>query len=198
MEEYNFKKYIYVSTKVQVDIENIMNENNIHQTIRFINNYDINNFFRNEIKNLNGITYLILDLASFTGSKDNDIIMTIKLIRQKYNCRIIILAQGYKQGDFILGKIFNLGIYNIITASDDIQFIEQFKKTITDEGMTFGNSIKYQIDENNINIGSNKTVVKENYIKVKQLVTIGIASTEKHLRSNNFSNKLSEIYKWIW
>ena len=191
MEEYNFKRYIYVSIKEQVDIENIMKEKNIVQTLRFINNYDINNFFRTEIKNLNGITYLILDLASFEGSKDNDIIMTIKLIRQKYDCRIIILAQGYKQGDFILGKIFNLGIYNIITANDDIQFIEQFKKTITDEGMTFGNSMKYQIDETNINIGSNKTVIRDNYIKVKQVVTIGIVSTEKHLRSNYFSNKLS-------
>lgn len=93
MEEYNFKKYVYVSTKVQVDIENIMKEEKIVQTVRFINNYDVNNFFRTEIKNLNGITYLILDLTSFKGSKDNDIIMAIKLIRQKYDCRIIILAQ---------------------------------------------------------------------------------------------------------
>ncbi len=179
-EQMNFKKYIYVSPIVQVDIENIMQENNIIQTIRFINTYDIGVFFRSELKNLKGINYLILDLASFETSKDDDIIMAIKLIRQKYNARIIIIAKGYKQGNLLLGKIFNLGIYNIIVSNDDVEFREQFKKTITEEGMTFGNSLKYQVDNSLINFGSNKTVIKENYIKVKQLVNVGIASCESH------------------
>ncbi len=179
-EQMNFKKYIYVSPKVQVDIENIMQENNIIQTTRFVNSYDIGVFFRSELKNLKGINYLILDLASFISSKDDDIIMAIKLIRQKYNARIIIIAKGYKQGNLLLGKIFNLGIYNIIVSNDDIEFREQFKKTITEEGMNFGNSLKYQVDNTLINLGSNKTVIKESYIKVKQLVNVGIASAESH------------------
>lgn len=179
-EQMNFKKYIYVSPKVQVDIESIMQENNIVQTIRFINTYDIGMFFRSELKNLKGINYLILDLASFVTSKDEDILMTIELIRQKYNCRIIIIAKGYKQGNLLLGKIFNLGIYNIIVSNDDIQFKEQFKNTITEEGMTYGNSCRFKVDNTLINLGSNKTVIKENFIKVKQLVNIGIASCEPH------------------
>lgn len=194
-EQMNFKKYIYVSPEVQVDIENIMQENNIIQTTRFINNYDIGVFFRSELKNLKGINYLILDLASFETSKDEDVIMAIKLIRQKYNTRVIIIAKGYKQGNLLLGKIFNLGIYNIIVSNNDVEFREQFKKTITDEGMTFGNAMKYQVDNTLINFGSNKTVVKENFVKVKQLVNIGVASCESHQRSYYFSDKYSKIFK---
>ena len=179
-EELNFKRYIYVSTEIQAEIENIMQEKSIVQRARFINSYDIGVFFRTELRNLKGVTYLILDLASFTSSDERDIIQAIKLIRQKYDCRVIIIARGYRQGDILLGKLFNLGIYNIITAQNDIEFIEQFKKTITDEGMTFGNAMRFQVEDPTIALGKNKTIVKENYIKVKQLVTVGVASCEKH------------------
>lgn len=179
-EDFNFKRYIYVSTEIQAEIENIMQERSIVQRARFINAYDIGVFFRTELRNLKGVTYLILDLASFASSDERDIIQAIKLIRQKYDCRVIIIARGYKQGDLLLGKLFNLGIYNIITAQNDIEFIEQFKKTITDEGMTFGNAMRFQVEDPTIALGKNKTIVKENYIKVKQLVTVGVASCEKH------------------
>lgn len=99
------KKYIYVSTKIRAELEEEMQKNNILIQVRFINSYDITNFFRSEIKNLNGIDFLFLDLRSFETSKENEIIMNLKLIRQKYtSLRVIVLAEGYKQGDIILRK----------------------------------------------------------------------------------------------
>lgn len=190
--ELNFKKYIYISTKVRTEIEEIMSENKIIQTIRFIGTYDIETFFRDQLKNLKGITFLVLDLASFESSKDNDILTIIKLIRQAYDCRIIIIAEGYKQGDYILGKMFNLGIYNIINSKNDVEFIEQFKKTITDEGMTFGNSVRFRIDDK-LNIETGKTVVKEIYTKVKQIVTVGVVSTEKHSGATTLAINLAKF-----
>ena len=191
-ENYTYKKYIYVSPNIRADLENIMSENKIYQAIRFINTYDIEMFFRNELKNLKGIDYLILDLSAFNTSKDSEIIDCLKLIRQKYDLRIIIIAEGYKQGDFILGKIFNLGIYNIITTNNDYYFAEELKKTLTAEGMTFGNAMKYQVEDLSLNIGSNKTIVKENYIKVKQTVTIGIVSAERHQGATTLALNLAK------
>jgi len=191
-DNYTFKKYIYVSPNIRADLEDIMSEKKIYQAIRFINTYNIEIFLRTELKNLKGIDYLILDLAAFNTSKDNEIIDCLKLIRQKYDLRIIIIAEGYKQGDFILGKIFNLGIYNIITTNNDYYFAEELKKTLTAEGMTFGNAMKYQVEDLSLNIGSNKTIVKENYIKVKQTVTIGIASAERHQGATTLALNLAK------
>ena len=153
----SFKKYVYVSSKVRVNMEEILSENKIIQVARFINNYDIEVFYREQLKNLKGVNFCIIDLSAFLNSNENDIIRILKMIREFYECRIILIAEGYKQGDSLLGKVFNLGIYNIITASNDLEFKEQFRKTVSDEGMTFGNAIKYQIEEPTLNIGSNKT-----------------------------------------
>lgn len=102
-------------------------------------------------------------------------------ISKMYNLRIIILAKGYKFGNILLGKIFNLGIYNIITATDENKYKEELEKVFSQEGMSFGNSIKYKIDNQIISINQTTKLVKENYIKVKQIVSIGVVGTEKHI-----------------
>ena len=193
-----FKKYIYISKEVKPDIEDYCTKNNITLVTRFINEYNLGKFMQTELRNLNSVDYLILDLSAFTQLTDDDeIISKIVLIRRLYKLRIIIIAEGYKHGNMLLGKIFNLGIYNIITATDDIKFKEELEKVLSDEGMSFGNSIKYKLDNNLIAINQTTKVIKENFIKVKQTVNIGIAGVERHIGATtlaiNLTKYLSEL-----
>lgn len=114
-----------------------------------------------------------------------------------YNLRIIILAKGYKFGNMLLGKIFNLGIYNIITATEENKYKEELEKVFSQEGMSFGNSIKYKLDNQIISINQTTKLVKENYIRVKQTVSIGVVGTEKHIGATtlalNLAKYLSEL-----
>lgn len=198
MAENNFKRYIYVSIENRATIENVCKEKGIILTTRFLNEYDLSKFMQTELRNLNFVDYLILDLKSFTKlTKEDEIIKKLTLIRKMYNSRVIIIAEGYKQGNILLGKIFNLGIYNIITAVDDIKFKEEFEKTLTQDGMTFGNAIKYKIDSQVLAVNQTTKLVKENYIKVKQNVSIGIAGVERHIGATtvavNLTKFLSEL-----
>ena len=198
MTENNFKRYIYISTQNRAIIEDICKEKGMILATRFINEYDLSKFLQTELRNINFIHYLILDLKSFTKlTKEDEIIKKLTLIRKMYNSRVIIIAEGYKQGNILLGKIFNLGIYNIITATDDVKFREEFEKTLSEDGMTFGNSIKYKVDSQVLAINQNTKLVKENYIKVKQNVNIGIAGVEKHIGATtvaiNLTKYLSEL-----
>ena len=119
------------------------------------------------------IHYLILDLKSFTKlTKEDEIIKKLTLIRKMYNSRVIIIAEGYKQGNLLLGKIFNLGIYNIITATDDVKFREEFEKTLSEDGMTFGNSIKYKIDSQVLAVNQNTKLVREKNMRYKDIAII--------------------------
>ncbi len=193
-----FKKYIYISKEVKPTIEDYCTKNNITLVTRFINEYNLGKFMQTELRNLNSVDYLILDLSAFTQLTDDDeIISKIVLIRRLYKLRIIIIAEGYKHGNMLLGKIFNLGIYNIITATDDIKFKEELEKVLSDEGMSFGNSIKYKLDNNLIGINQTTKVIKENFIKVKQTVSIGIAGVERHIGATtlaiNLTKYLSEL-----
>lgn len=193
-----FKKYIYISKEIKPIIEDYCTKNNITLVTRFINEYNLGKFMQTELRNLNSVDYLILDLKAFEHLTDDDeIISKIVLIRKLYKLRVIIIAEGYKHGNVLLGKIFNLGIYNIITATDDVSFKEELEKVLSDEGMSFGNSIKYKLDNNLIAINQTTKVIKENFIKVKQTVSIGIAGTEKHIGATtlaiNLTKYLSEL-----
>lgn len=193
-----YKKYIYISKKIQPEIEEYCSDNNITLVTRFINEYNLEKFMQTELRNLNSIDYLIIDLKAIENlTSDDEIISKITLIRKMYNLRIIIIAEGYKYGNILLGKIFNLGIYNIITAIEDNAFKEELKKALSIEGMSFGNSIKYKIDNQVIAVNQTTKLIKENYIRVKQTVNIGVIGTERHIGATtmaiNLTKYLSEL-----
>ena len=148
-----YKKYIYISKDVQIELENYCIENNITIVTRFINEYNFEKFMQTELRNLNNIDYLVIDLQAVEKlTSEDEIISKITLIRKMYNLRIIILAKGYKFGNILLGKIFNLGIYNIITATDENKYKEELEKVFSQEGMSFGNdrNVKSDLSEKNI------------------------------------------------
>ncbi len=193
-----YKKYIYISNKINPFIEDVCKEQNISLLTRFINEYNLENFLQSELKNLNNIEYLIIDYNSIkNNTKENDIVTALSRIRRMYDIRIIFILEGAMKGNILLGRLFNLGIYNIITATNDILFKEELQKTLTEKGMTFANAVKYQLDKNVFAINNNTNVVKETYIKVKQVVTVGVCSTERHLGATtqaiNITKYLSEL-----
>lgn len=193
-----YKKYIYISNKINPFIEDVCKEQNISLLTRFINEYNLENFLQSELKNLNNIEYLIIDYNSIkNNTKENDIVTALSRIRRMYDIRIIFILEGAMKGNVLLGRLFNLGIYNIITATNDILFKEELQKTLTEKGMTFANAVKYQLDKNVFAINNNTNVIKETYIKVKQVVTVGVCSTERHLGATtqaiNMTKYLSEL-----
>ena len=193
-----YKKYIYISKVPRAIIEDYCKENRINLVMRFINEYNFKKFLETELRNLNGIDYLIIDLQAITNSTpENEIASSIELVRRMYNVRIIILAEGYKEGNVLLGRIFNLGIYNIITAKNDVMFKDEIEKVFSEEGMTFGNAMKYKISDSMLVINRTTKVVKENIKRAKQTITIGIAGTEKHIGATtvaiNIVKYLSEL-----
>ena len=130
-------------------------------------------------------------------TSEEEITSSIELIRRMYNVRIIILAEGYKEGNVLLGRLFNLGIYNIVTAKNDVIFADEIERAFSIEGMTFGNAMKYKINDSMLVINKTTKVVKENIKRAKQTNTIGIAGTERHIGATtvaiNIVKYLSEL-----
>ena len=193
-----YKKYIYISKEPRAIIEDYCKEHRINLVMRFINEYNLKKFLETELRNLNGIDYLIIDLQAITNiTSEEEITSSIELIRRMYNVRIIILAEGYKEGNVLLGRLFNLGIYNIVTAENDVMFADEIEKAFSVEGMTFGNAMKYKINDNMLVINKTTKVVKENIKRAKQTITIGVAGTERHIGATtvaiNIVKYLSEL-----
>lgn len=196
----NYKSLIYVSVQENVIIEQMARERVYTLSGKFINEFNFIEFIQKAARNLNGVNFFILDINSFTRlTKDKDFIAQIRLIREMYpSLRLIILAMGYKQGNVLLGKLFNEGIYNIITASDDVKFREELEKCFSDEGMTYANSMKFRLDEESIiKINQTTNVVQEKFVKVKQFINIGVVGTEKHIGTTTTAINLAKFLNSI-
>lgn len=131
-----------------------------------------------ELKNLNNYNQIIIDINATKESQD-DIISSIVAIKSMYNIRVIVLALGYKEGDTLLSKLFNEGIYNFVTGTTYNEQKEQFRNCMLGEGCQYKDAIRYRqkIDDNK----KNKIIIKKEYKKLKQFVNIAVAGTEKHI-----------------
>lgn len=193
-----YKKYVYIANEINPIIENVCKEKKIHLVCRYINDYNFENFLQTELPILNSIDYLIINYSAVSKmSNENDIVTTIEKIRRFCDLRIIFILEGATKGNTLLGRLFYLGIYNFITATNDTLFKEELIKTLSEKGMNFANSAKFQLDNNFFNISGNTKIVKEKYVKVKQKVTVGICSSERHIGATtqaiNITKYLSQL-----
>lgn len=153
------------------------------------NNYDeievytgiknLQEFAIRELQNLDNFKYLILDITDLK-EKEEIIIKSVVAIKSMHNIRIIILATGYKQGDNILSRLFKEGIYNFIIGDSYQKQDEEFEKCLSDEGNTYKDAIRFRVEENTTK-RNNKVIIKKEYKKLKQLLTVAIAGTQEHI-----------------
>ena len=85
-----------------------------------------------ELKNLNNYKQIIIDVDS-TKESEEEIIQSIVAIKSMYNIRVIVLALGHEEGDRLLSKLFNEGIYNstVCLCIKDVSFKYSFTFSIT-------------------------------------------------------------------
>ncbi|MCX8075249.1 MAG: hypothetical protein N2749_06680 [Clostridia bacterium] len=157
--------------------ENKYNFNSEVQHITGIIN--LKKFVFQEMKNLNNFTHIIIDIAEFKDS-ETDIVDSIVAIKSMYNIRIIVVAVGYSYGNSLLGRLFNEGIYNFVTATECKEQQEELEECISGQGKQYKDSVRFRINEV-ISNNKEKVIVKKEYKKLKQIVTIAIAGSQSHI-----------------
>lgn len=131
-----------------------------------------------ELRNLNNYSQIIIDIAS-TKETDDEIVQSVVAIKSMYNIRIIIVSLGFQEGNNLLSKLFNEGIYNFVNSSTYFEQKEQFKNCLNGEGCQYKDAIRFRKKVENGK--KNKVIIKKEYKKLKQFVNIAVAGTEKHI-----------------
>lgn len=111
IEKKTYKQYALIAATKQYLIETIARNLSITPRITYTNEYDLFTLVKTELKNLNGVDFLILDLNAFTRlTKEKDFILAVRHLRVSYpSLRIVIIAEGYKSGNTLLRKTFQRG-----------------------------------------------------------------------------------------
>lgn len=140
---------------------------------------NLKKFAIQDARNLNSYSHIVIDLIGINDTED-DIVDAIVALRSMYNIKIIIIATGYEYGNTLLSKLFNEGIYNFITTTDSKQQEKELIECIQN-GRQYKDSVRYRVAELENRKDDGKIILKKEYKKLKQCVTIGIAGTQHHI-----------------
>ena len=140
---------------------------------------NLNRFAVQELRNLNNFKYAIIDINT-TNEKEDEIVKTVVTIKSIYNIRIIILALGYKEGNTLLSRLFNEGIYNFVVAKDYETQKEELKASLSGDGKQYKDAIRFRNKVLETDKKS-KVIIKKEYKKIKQFVNIAVAGTESRI-----------------
>ena len=191
------EKLIYVGKSRNNVLENIIAEQNIVVITRLLNEYNITDIFREDLRAINNIDYLVLDLSAFVNSSTNEeILKNLDKLRGNFEFKIIIIASGFRRGSEILAQCFYMGIYNLVTASNDIQMYDQLKICLSEKGMTYAQASQYRIDMLPQK-SSNTSIIKTEFQKVKQDVSIGILGVTRHIGATTWAINLLHFFNEI-
>lgn len=189
-ETQKIKKLIFIGKAMNNELENVCREKQIVIIQRFQNEYNMTELFKESLQAISNIDFLVLDIAAFISSTDEqEIIRNLDRLRTNYRFRIIIIASGHRKGNSFLANCFNMGIYNLITASNSAQMYDNLKLCLSDEGMNYAQASQYRADLMSIT-NRNTEVIKTEYERVRQDVTIGIVGATRHIGTTSWGINL--------
>lgn len=188
------EKLIYVGKSRNNVLESIVEEHKIVIITRLLNEYNITDLFREDLKAINNIDYLVLDLSAFVNSSTNEeILRNLDKLRGNFDFRIIVIASGFKRGNEVLAQCFYMGIYNLVTAPNDTQMYDQLKICLSERGMTYAQASQYRIDMLSQK-NSSTSVIKTEFQKVKQDVTVGVLGITRHIGTTTWAINLLHFF----
>ena len=191
------EKLIYVGKSRNNILETIIAEQNIVVITRLLNEYNITDIFREDLRAINNVDYLVLDLSAFVNSSSNEeILKNLDKLRGNFEFKIIIIASGFRRGNELLAQCFYMGIYNLVTASTDSQMYDQLKICFSERGMTYAQASQFRLDTLPQK-SSSTSIIKTEYQKIKQDVSIGVLSVTRHIGATTWAINLLNFFNEI-
>ncbi len=138
---------------------------------------NLRKFAIQEMKNLSNYEDIIIDLVGLADSEE-DVVNAVVALKSMYNIKITILAFGYEHGNTLLAKLFNEGIYNFVTAREERKQEDELKYCL-ETGKEYKDSVRFRSEE--ITSSGDRIIIKKEYKKLKQSVTIAICGSESHI-----------------
>lgn len=137
----------------------------------------LNKYVKEHINSLSGVDILVIDLSCCLDL-DTEITSTLETVKVMYGqLRIILLATQIMPGDELLVKSVQMGIYDIITATDFSEIKDELTYCVI-EGKQYRDAIRY------LKADAEDKTGKQVRIKPKQnanRVMIGLAGSESRV-----------------
>ncbi len=133
--------------------------------------FNLKQFVLRDMRNLSHCTYIAIDLRALKDTED-ELIEAITAFKSMYDSRIIIYAEGFKQGNFLLEKLVENDIYNIVTAISIDKIQSEILKCLSSEGMNRQDAMRFRNEISGEELINKYTFICENI----QIAVFGVAS----------------------
>lgn len=135
---------LYLSSNQNIELfDFLMNEYSI-LVKRLVGEFYLKKFVIHDMRNFSHCSFVAIDLEAIKDTED-EIIEAIVGFRSMYDSRIIIFAEGRGQGDTLLSRLYDEGIYNFITAQTIEGIRKEILECVSTEGMSSETAYRYKL-----------------------------------------------------
>lgn len=195
------KIVLFISNTREDLIDNVINKNFL--MVEKIKSNNLNNFVINNGKSLSHATHLIIDLSSLNDN-ENEMVNSINTLNNLYTeMRVIIIADSERVPKELLIRLFDKGIYNIITTfsneelercisvgktCDEVKefLVERPDLSSEDKRKEFENLKKYQKEELYDSEEKEEKKIEvilpnKDFRKYKPYISVAVCGSESHV-----------------
>lgn len=140
------------------------------------NEVNILKIMKQQISALSTADKLLIDLNCLTDL-DEEILQALEMYRMMYgDNRIIIISSTRREGDALLSKCFQMGIYDLIVTAD-YNTIKNELITCIKTGKSFKDTIKFKEQKER----DNHLIIRQEVKQTVYKVLIGVIGAQKHI-----------------
>ncbi|HBV88453.1 MAG TPA: cobalamin biosynthesis protein CobQ [Desulfosporosinus sp.] len=188
---------VYLTSNLKLGLFDFIQEETL-PVKKLSGEFNLKKFVIQDMRSFNHIRFIALDHQALNDT-DEELMEGVLGFQAMYDARIIYLAEGTKQGDELLSKLYDAGVRNFVTAVDPEEIKKEILECISPEGMSDKKAERFKIQPKIQSVEKPRTKVKQvkhqteslkakkgkgseqepvDYVRVKMTTNLGL-DTEK-------------------
>ncbi|MBA9088455.1 hypothetical protein FHR92_004954 [Fontibacillus solani] len=125
---------LYLTRKDRVNLLDFLEMEQELPVKKLIGNFSLLSFVIKDMRHFAHIRYVVLDREAITES-DEELIQTLQSYKTIYDIRVVIIAEGLPAGSSLLLKLIQIGVVNVVTATEIGEIRNELRECFSEEGM---------------------------------------------------------------
>ncbi|MNO15952.1 hypothetical protein D3C76_56230 [compost metagenome] len=125
---------LYLTENNRVNLLDFLEREHAMSVKKLIGSFSLLSFIIKDMRHFSHVQYVVLDREAITES-DEELIQALLSYQTIYDIRVVIVAEGLPTGSPLLLKLFQIGILNVVTATEIKEIRNELRECFSEEGM---------------------------------------------------------------
>ncbi|VUG03778.1 MULTISPECIES: hypothetical protein [Paenibacillus] len=125
---------LYLTRDARVNLLDFLEMEQELPVKKLIGSFSLLSFVIKDMRHFAHVRYIALDREAITES-DEELIQALQSYQTIYDIRIVVIAEGLPVGSPLFQKLIQIGILNVVTATEIEEIRNELRECFSEEGM---------------------------------------------------------------